>query len=105
MESIIKELERLSNGDELFMQYQITPGEATIVGTKKAYINAALKLLKIADALPEEALFEDEIETITVKCTNSIKHVFNETGDVWPIASYLVKNNNQARLLAKYLGS
>lgn len=100
MNEIIDNLKALFDSDhDLSIEFDSSPDEAVVIGTKQAYINAAIKLLEIA----EQSLVADcEKEVITgvhAVASNHVKYVFNEFGDVWPIAAYVAKDIEHAKKL------
>jgi len=106
MKDIIKALKSQTNlSDELTIKFESSPEEAAIIGTKQAYINAAIKLLEIANSSQECQLDTDIIESSEVRYTNSIKQVFSEHGMVWPIVAYVTSSNNETSEVSKYFES
>ena len=100
MKEIINKLKSdCKSDDELSIEFETSPDEAVVIGTRQAYINAAIRLLEIAGQTPASECEQDEIQGVQTVCSNHIKHAFNEFGKVWPVAAYVAKDSDRVNKL------
>lgn len=107
MKKIIDELRTICDSeDELSIEFEGSPDEAVVIGTRQAYVNAAIKLLEIASLSTEAECEADHIQNKDALVSNHIKFAFNEFGATWPVAAYLEENCKEANeLISSFKGS
>ncbi|MDL2275861.1 hypothetical protein LJC22_07030 [Desulfosarcina sp. OttesenSCG-928-G10] len=83
--------------------------ESIIVGTRYALISLAKKLVEIVynSTVDKENknnfFFERNEAGVHFLSTDSIKSVFDDMADVWPVCIFIADNDEDVRTLIKYL--
>ncbi|MBB5032669.1 hypothetical protein [Prosthecobacter vanneervenii] len=92
LHNIIQQLEeqirpRLSQHDELRLEAESSYSESVLIGSREAYLHAALMFLQIACSGSVPEAFDT-------------KTIFNEESAVWPVAGYVTETDDEAQTLA-----
>ncbi|WP_145283692.1 hypothetical protein [Pirellulimonas nuda] len=103
MLDIIDRLEKYSEKGELVtIALETGEDEAVLIGTKEAYLNLALVLVKCVASVGGECIHEVGVGETRLRCSTSVASAFSQLGHVVPGSLCIAQSEIDSQLATRH---